>query len=132
MKARDESAGEGVLATLQDLLPAAWRERLAELFDLDPTRLDWLGEESTRVGTNTIFLLERGWPEMLALGGRLALSAVGWALLFGLAAAALGWVLYLLAVGPLLRRGWRTGRLMATCVILQGPLAQLRKYWGSR
>lgn len=116
------SADEGVLATLRGLLPAGWRERLAELFDFDPTQATWLGEESTRVGANLLLLLERGWPEMLALGGRLALSAFAGALLVGMAAAVLGWVLYLLVAGPLLRRGWKTGRLIgcfaATTVIL--------------
>lgn len=113
---------EGPLAALLERIPASWRERLTEIFDLDPAQIDWLGGESSRIGGNLLLLLERGWPEMVTVGGRLALFGLGGMLLVGVATAVLGWVLYLVLAGPLLRRGWRTGRLVgcfvATAVLL--------------
>jgi hypothetical protein len=110
------------LAALLENLPAGWAERLTELVDLDVTQLDWLGGESARVGGNLLLLLERGWPEILSLGGRVAFFALAGTALVGVATSFLGWLLYLVAVGPLLRRAWCTGRLIgclaATSVVL--------------
>ena len=114
MSAAGQSASSegGFLSSLLGHLPAGWQERLNELLEFDPTQLDWLGEESTRVGANLLLLLEQGWPEMLALGGRLVVFALGGALVVGVAAAFLAEALYLIAAGPLLRKGWKTGRLL--------------------
>ncbi|MDX1644943.1 MAG: hypothetical protein R3244_11360 [Thermoanaerobaculia bacterium] len=103
------SPEDGVLSTLFELLPAGWRERFGELVDLDPARLEWLGDESARVGRNLLGLLERSWPEIWAIGGRLTLYALAGMLVVGLVAALLGGLLYAISAGPLLRRGWRTG-----------------------
>jgi hypothetical protein len=113
---------EGALSAILEYLPAGWTERLSEILDLGPAQLDWLGGESARVGGNLLLLLERGWPEMAAIAGRLALFALAGSLFGGAVAAVVGWVLYLVVAGPLLRRGWRTGRLIgcfaATTVFL--------------
>jgi len=117
-----ESAGEGVLAGLLEYLPEGWMERLSGRLGLDPAQVGWLGDESARVGGNLLVLLERGWPGMVATAGRVAFLALAGALLVGLATAVVGWLLYLVAAGPLLRRGWRTGRLIgcfaATAILL--------------
>lgn len=109
------AADPGALAAVVERLPPGWRERLGGALELDPARLDWLGDESGRVAGNLLFLVERGWPEIAAVGGRLAVLSLGGMLLAALASALLGWLLYLFAAGPLLRRGWRTGRLLGCC-----------------
>lgn len=111
-----------MVESLLAFLPAGWGERLSELVDLDPARLEWLGDESARVGRNLLVLLERSWPEIWAIGGRLTLFALGGMLVVGMAAALLGGLLYSVSAGPLLRRGWRTGGFIgcvaATTVVL--------------
>ncbi len=113
-------AGQGTAPG--DGAPAALTERLTEALGLDPAQVDWLGEESARTGANLLILLERGWPEMVAVAGHTAALAFGGALVAGLATAVVGWLLYLFTAGPLLRRGWQTGRLIgcsaATVVLL--------------
>ncbi len=116
---------DGVLSTLLELLPAGWSQRLGELVDLDPARLEWLGDESQRVGRNLLVLLEQSWPEIWAIGGRLTLYALGGMLVVGTAAALLGGLLYSISAGPSLRRGWRTGGFIgcvaaATVVLCAG------------
>lgn len=95
---------------------------MTEMVDLDTGQVDWLGGESARVGGNLLLLLDRGWPEMVAVGGRMAVYAVTGTLLVGVATAVLGWALYLLVAGRLLKRGWNTGRLIgciaATAIVL--------------
>ena len=106
------AAEPDMLSALLDHLPAVVRESLTPAFDIDPQQFEWLGDESGRIAGNLLLLLERGWPEMTVVIGQLVVFALAWALAVGVAAAVVGWVLYLAVFGPLLRRGWQTGRLL--------------------
>jgi hypothetical protein len=121
-KASAAAAEPDMLSALLDHLPAGMRESLTPAFDIDPQQFEWLGDESGRIAGNLLLLLERGWPEMTVVIGQLVVYALAWALAVGVAAAVVGWVLYLAVFGQLLRRGWRTGRLLgcftATVVVL--------------
>ena len=106
----------GFLDRILGWLPEDWSSGFGRLGDVDPRRLDWLGDESSRVGNNLLVLLDRGGPEILAHGGRLAVSALAGACVVAVVASLAGLSLHLVAIGHLLRRGWRAGRIVGCLV----------------